>query len=472
MKPHIIRLLCASGLLTLLCHPAAAQEGLMEIYQRALQNDPAIREAEARFLANSEVRPQARAQLLPNLSFSTSTSGSFNENPVAPVDPETGENIGGISGYESDSDTFNWQLSVNQTVFDWSQILSLKQADKRVAQAQTEYEAQRQQLLVRVAEAYFAVLAAEDSLEAQQVARDAFERQLEQAQRRFEVGLIAITDVQETQAGFDSAVAQEIEAQRVLATEQERLREIIGEYVTNLASPEDEIPLVSPDPRNPDEWVQVALRQNLALISARLAADIAQDDISIQRAGRLPTLSFQSGYRYNEQTGTRTTKYFENPDLRVPSLSESEGYNWSINLQVPLFTGGLNSSRIQQSVYQHRAQVQAAERVARETERATRDAFLGVESSISRVRALRQAVESAQTALRATEAGYEVGTRTSVEVQQSLDQLTRAQTDYARARYEYILNTLRLKQAAGTLTVADIEQVDGWLDGGSESANN
>ena len=472
MKPHIIRLLCASGLLTLLCHPAAAQEGLMEIYQRALQNDPAIREAEARFLANSEVRPQARAQLLPNLSFSTSTSGSFNENPVAPVDPETGENIGGISGYESDSDTFNWQLSVNQTVFDWSQILSLKQADKRVAQAQTEYEAQRQQLLVRVAEAYFAVLAAEDSLEAQQVARDAFERQLEQAQRRFEVGLIAITDVQETQAGFDSAVAQEIEAQRVLATEQERLREIIGEYVTNLASPEDEIPLVSPDPRNPDEWVQVALRQNLALISARLAADIAQDDISIQRAGRLPTLSFQSGYRYNEQTGTRTTKYFETPDLRVPSLSESEGYNWSINLQVPLFTGGLNSSRIQQSVYQHRAQVQAAERVARETERATRDAFLGVESSISRVRALRQAVESAQTALRATEAGYEVGTRTSVEVQQSLDQLTRAQTDYARARYEYILNTLRLKQAAGTLTVADIEQVDGWLDGGSESANN
>lgn len=462
MKPHTIRLLCASGLLTVLAHSAAAQEGLMEIYQRALQNDPAIREAEARFLANSEVRPQARAQLLPNLSFSTNTGGTFNENPIAPQDPILGGNVEGIRGFETDSDSFGWQLNVNQTVFDWSQILTLKQADKRVAQAEAEYEAQRQQLLIRVAEAYFAVLAAEDSLDAQRVAREAFERQLEQAQRRFEVGLIAITDVQETQAAFDSAVAQEIEAQRVLATEQERLREIIGDYVTDLASPEDEIPLVSPDPRNPDEWVRVALRQNLALISARLAADIAQDDVAIQRAGRLPTLSFSSGYRYNESEGTRTTKRIDG-DLRVPSLSESEGYNWSLNLQVPIFTGGFNSSRIQQSVYQHRAQVQAAERVARETERATRDAFLGVESSISRVRALRQAVESAQTALRATEAGYEVGTRTSVEVQQSLDQLTRAQTDYARARYEYILNTLRLKQAAGTLTVADIEQVDGWL---------
>ena len=463
MKPHTIRLLCASGLLTVLAHSAAAQEGLMEIYQRALQNDPAIREAEARFLANSEVRPQARAQLLPNLSFSTNTGGTFNENPIAPQDPIFGGNVEGIRGFETDSDSFGWQLNVNQTVFDWSQILTLKQADKRVAQAEAEYEAQRQQLLIRVAEAYFAVLAAEDSLDAQRVAREAFERQLEQAQRRFEVGLIAITDVQETQAAFDSAVAQEIEAQRVLATEQERLREIIGDYVTDLASPEDEIPLVSPDPRNPDEWVRVALRQNLALISARLAADIAQDDVAIQRAGRLPTLSFSSGYRYNESEGTRTTKRIDGDRDSVPSLSESEGYNWSLNLQVPIFTGGFNSSRIQQSVYQHRAQVQAAERVARETERATRDAFLGVESSISRVRALRQAVESAQTALRATEAGYEVGTRTSVEVQQSLDQLTRAQTDYARARYEYILNTLRLKQAAGTLTVADIEQVDGWL---------
>ncbi len=466
MKPHTLRLLCASGLLSLLCHPVAAQESLMDIYQRALQNDPSIREAEARFLANSEVRPQARSQLLPGLSFGLSTQGSFTEDPNPPTNPITGENEPGFGGTERDSDSRGWQISVNQTVFDWTQILSLKQADKRVAQAETDYEAQRQQLLVRVSEAYFNVLAAEDSLAAQRVTREAFERQLEQARRRFEVGLIAITDVQETQAGFDLAVAAEIEGERVLATEQERLREIIGDYVTNLAGPTDELPLVTPDPADADQWVQVALRQNLALIAARIAADIASDDISIQRASRLPTLSFQSGYRTNRNEGTQITERFGQPDLRRSSLSESEGYNWSLNLNVPIFTGGLNSSRIQQSVYSHRAQVQAAERVARETERMTRDSYLGVVASISRVRALQQAVESAQTALRATEAGYEVGTRTSVEVQTSLEQLRRAQTDYARARYDYILNTLRLKQAAGTLTVADVEQVDGWLEQG------
>ena len=179
MKPHTLSLLCVSGLLTVLCHSAAAQESLMDIYQRALQNDPAIRQAEANFLANAEVRPQARSQLLPSLAFSTSTSGRFSEDPNAPTDPITGENVGGITGYENDSDSFGWQLNVNQTVFDWSQILNLKQADKRVAQAETDYEAQRQELLVRVASAYFNVLAAEDTLDAQRVAREAFERQLE-----------------------------------------------------------------------------------------------------------------------------------------------------------------------------------------------------------------------------------------------------------------------------------------------------
>ncbi len=455
--PHTFRVLGAGALLGLAAAQASAQETLMDIYQRALQNDPTIREAEARYLANAEVRPQARSQLLPSLQLTSRRSGSFQEQSAV-VDPVTAQLF---PGQETDTDSTSWQLGVNQAIFDWSRIVTLKQADKRVAQAEIEYEVAKQQLLLRVAEAYFNVLAAEDSLEAQVVARQAFERQLEQARRRFEVGLIARTDVEETQAAFDRSVAAEIEAQRILATEQERLREIIGEYVVDLASPGDELPLVSPDPENPDEWVRAALQQNLALISARLQADIAQDDIRLARAERLPRLTLQSSYSSDDFGGETRVKGV--PDPR-PITRDTEGYNWSINLTVPLFTGGLNSSRIQQSVYSHRASVQAVERVARETERATRDAYLGVVSSISQVRALRQAVASAQTALEATEAGYEVGTRTSVEVQTSLEALTRAQTDYAAARYNYILNRLRLMQAAGTLAVSDIEQVDGWLD--------
>jgi outer membrane protein len=210
------------------------------------------------------------------------------------------------------------------------------------------------------------------------------------------------------------------------------------------------------------------MRQNLTLISSRITADIVEDDITIQRAGRLPTLSFSAGVTDRSQSTLAIIESFD-PVTGLPlrnvnnSLQEPEGYNWSFDLRVPLFTGGLNSSRIQQAVYRHRAALENLERVARQTERQTRDAYLGVISEISRVRALRQAVESSETALRATEAGFEVGTRTTVDVLASQDVLRRAQTNYARSRYDYMLNVLRLQQAAGSLSIEDIEQVDGWL---------
>jgi outer membrane protein len=265
--------------------------------------------------------------------------------------------------------------------------------------------------------------------------------------------------VQQSQAGFDDSVAAEIEAERLLATSHEFLREIIGEIITDLASPTDELPLLSPDPASAEQWVQTALTQNLALLSSRIGADIAQDDITIQRAGRLPTLSLTASYgesltdqlvRLSGQAGNATST---SPD----SLS------WALNVRVPIYTGGLNRSRIQQSVYQHRAASEALERIARQTERQARDAYLGVISEISRVRALRQSVESNRTALRATEAGFEVGTQTTVDVLASQNNLRRAETTYSRSRYDYMLNVLRLKQAAGNLSVADIEQIDSWL---------
>lgn len=464
MMPNTIRLLSLSVLLAASSQTAVAQESLMDIYQRALQNDPAIREAEARFLANAEVRPQRRAQLLPDLQLNASTSSNSSTDPRPPTDFITGLPSTVISSTESDSDTTNWQVNIQQVVFDWGQFVTLKQADKLVAQAETEYEVARQDLLLRVSDAYFNVLGAEDALAAQVAARESLERQLEQARRRFEVGLIAITEVQEIQAGFDSAIAAEIEAQRVLATSQEQLREIIGDYVTDLAGPQGELPLEPPDPASADEWVEAALEQNLSLIAARIAADAAQDDISIARSGRLPSLSFSTGYTDRQTDSSRTLNRIADTDLTTSAISESEGYNWQLNLNIPIFTGGLNSSRIRQSVYQHRATLQASERVARETERLTRDSYLGVVSSISQVRALQQAVSSAQTALRATEAGFEVGTRTSVDVLVSQENLRRAQTNYARSRYDYILNVLRLRQASGSLSASDIEEIDGWLE--------
>lgn len=438
---------------------ACAQEGLLEIYQRALMNDPSIREAEQNYLAAVEARPQARSSLLPNLTLGASKTSSFSESTAGVG--FAGFEIGNSSETDSDSDGFD--ISLSQSIFDMSRIRTLKQADKRVAQAEIDFESARQDLLLRVADAYFNVLAAEEVLAADIAARESIARQLEQAQRRFEVGLIAITDVQQSQAAYDNAIATEIGSQRTLSTTQELLREIIGDYVAQLNGPTDELPLVPPDPATPDEWVEAALRQNLALLSSRIGADIAEDDISILRAERLPTLDLSAGY--SDSTFEQIATIFDDTGSRVnPRFGDNTGYNWALSFRMPLFTGGLNRSRIQQAVYRHRAAREGLERVARQTERLTRDAYLGVISEISRVRALQQAVESNRTALRATQAGFEVGTQTTVDVLAAQDSLRRAETNYAISRYDYIRNILALQAAAGTLSEDDIRQVDGWLD--------
>jgi outer membrane protein len=290
--------------------------------------------------------------------------------------------------------------------------------------------------------------------------RLAIARQLEQAKQRFEVGLIAITDVQESQAAHDQAVADEIGAKRTLATAREFLREITGEYAASLAAPTDEFPLVSPNPADESSWIDLAMSQNLTVIASRLSEQVARDEISFRRTGHYPTIDLIAGRQYQDQEG----------DIVFPSLGstvgitgDSIGNSIRLQLNLPIFTGGRTSSRVREAVYLHRASREQLQRVARETERQTRDAYLGVLAEISRVNALKQAVESSRTALQATEAGFEVGTRTIVDVLNSQFSVYAAITNYYRSRYAYIANVLRLKQAAGTLQVQDLEDIDKWL---------
>lgn len=438
---------------------AMAQEGLMEIYLRALDSDPVLREAEASFLATAEVRPQARAALLPNLGLGSSTNGSRNQQvgPFGFGDINFG---GGQTDTRSTRDSVD--LNLTQPLLDFVSLRNLRQAEKTVARAETDLAAARQELLLRVADAYFNVLAAEDTLAAEIAARESLSQQLEQAQRRFDVGLIAITDVQEARAGYDQAVAAVIAAERALATAREFLREIIGDEVTELRSPIEELPLLNPEPANLEEWVTAAQDQNLAVISSRIGADIAQDEIDKQRAARLPTLNLSGGVNTGSSDSFSRRTPSDSPGTRRPQ--DTDSVTWSINFQMPIFTGGVNRSRIQQSVYQHRAALETIERVARQTERQTRDAYLGVISEISRVQALRQALESSRTALLATQAGEEVGQRTVVDVVNAQNNVRRAETSYAAARYEYLLNVLRLKQASGSLTEEDLAEIDSWLE--------
>ena len=444
--------------LAVVAAPAAGHAAsLLEVYQQALQSDPLIHEAEALRLAAQEAEPQARGFVLPQLNASGSWITASNDGSQLEFVPET-QTLQSFD-FESERDTLQWSLSLTQTLFNWQQFVNMRIADKIVARAEVVYEAAQQDLMIRVVQRYFGVLAAEDRLESIQADREAIARQLEQAQQRFEVGLIAITDVQESQAAYDQAVAAEIAAKRELATAREFLREITGEYVPDIAAPEEAFPLAPPQPADMEAWVELALEQNLTLLASRFDERIARDEISLRRSGHFPDVQLVAGRNHQDETGE--SRFGPNPFQPTDSLVD--GNFIGVEVTVPLFSGGRTSSLVQEAVYLHRAALERLQLVARETERATRDAYLGVLSEISRVQALEQAVESSRTALEATQAGFDVGTRTIVDVLNSQRALYQAITNYYQSRYDYIVNVLQLKRAAGTLKVQDLEQIDRWL---------
>ncbi len=434
--------------------PAQA-ESLLEIYQQALQSDPQIHEAEARHLAALEAKPQARGVMLPQIN----ATGDWNETDVS------GSSFSFINGetttFDQSATNTIWGVSLRQSLFRWDQIVNLKRADKTVTRAEAVREAAQQDLIVRVAQRYFDVLAAEDRLTSINANREAIARQLEQAKQRFEVGLIAITDVQESQAAYDQSVASEIGAKRTLATARNLMREITGQYISEYDAPADDFPLVNPAD-DETSWVELSLAQNLNLVASRLDEQLARDEISYRRNGHYPTLdlvvstgeSTSEGDVFSSSSAGNFTNNFDDANDRDVV---------SLQFTVPLFAGGYNSSRVKEAVYLHRASREQLQRITRETERQARDAYLGVLAEISRVKALDQAVASSTTALQATQAGYEVGTRTIVEVLNSQFSLYVAITNFYQSRYDYIMNALRLKQAAGTLEIQDLEKIDRWL---------
>jgi len=461
MTVTLLRSVLSAAASLALIGPVAAAD-LTEIYHRALRNDPQLREAEANHLASLEARPQALSALLPQLN----ATGDYTHDDL----DQTSLTFLGVQGLvplpiTTKSDNKQWGIELRQTVFRWDQISTLRQADAQLAQAEVDYRAAQQDVITRTATAYFNVLAARDTLDAADASREAIAHQLEQAEKRFEVGLIAITDVEEAKAAADQATATVIAAKRTLATTREQLRELTGDDFDELARPGDDMPLVSPSPASEDQWVKAALDQNLALSSARIGADIAHENISVQRAGHLPTLDLVA--KRTGQNASATTTYTDPASgvpASVPADFQTHDTQIALQLTVPIFAGGGPSSKVREAVYRHRAAREKLERTARATERETRDSYLGVISEISRVQALKQGLESSRTALAATEAGYEVGTRTAVDVLLARQRLFDAQTNYARARYDYVLNVLSLEKASGTLDESRVTRVNAWLD--------
>ncbi|MGO9513793.1 MAG: TolC family outer membrane protein [Steroidobacteraceae bacterium] len=449
----------------LACHAAPAAD-LLAVYQRALQNDPQLREAEANRLAALESKPQALAALLPQLAAngtSTKEHDAGSSNTTESVQISGGTTIEEAYPFDGriTTTTHHYGVDLKQNLFRWENWVALQRADAQVAQAEADYQAAQQDLMARVAQRYFDVLAAQDDLDAQQANLASVNRQLEQAEKRYEVGLVAVTDVQEARAAHDSGAAAVIASKRQLASAQELLREITGDVFDYLARPVEPFELTNPDPSSEDRWVEMALQQNLSLVSSRLAADIARENVSAARGGHLPSLDLVAS-RYKATSDGQYT----NADGTPYGNTSLDQYQNIVGLQFtfPLYSGGMVSSQVRQAVFQQRAAKERLERVARQTEHDARDAYMGVLSEISHVKALRRALESNATALNATESGYEAGTRTAVDVLESRRRWIQAQTDYSRSRYDYMINVLKLQQAAGILSEQSLNRLNSLLE--------
>lgn len=414
---------------------------LVGAFRLAQENDPRYLAASAENQANQELLPQARSFLLPNLSASGDLTGNRLD-IVESTFTRTGRR------------QFNEKalsLSLVQPLFRRELWIQLKQASDQVRQSEVRFTLARQDLILRLAEAYFGVLQAMDELRFARTEKKALEQQLEQAEQRFEVGLVAVTDVQEAQAGFDAARAREIAAINQLNNAIEALRAITGRYLTDLAVVGPDLPLVTPEPNDIELWTKTGLEQNLSVQIAQLTADIAEKDIKRAEAGHLPTLDLVGSHTYSDTGGG------------VFGGTRSHNTALGLQLNLPIYQGGLVMSQTRQARAQYQQALDQLLLERRETQRQTREAFLGILTSISQVEALRQAVVSARVAKEATDAGFEVGTRTAVDVVVATRNVTQQERNLSLERISYLLDILRLKQAAGVLSDADLAEINRLL---------
>ena len=436
---------------TLVIAPAHAG-ALLDVYQKGVTEDKTLEAARYARDAAVEARPQAMAALLPQLSGNGSYS--YDETTQSYSTARFGSPVPMTVSQKSKTDGTSYGLNLTQTVFDWSAITRLRQSDDAVALAETTYRAAQQDLILRTAQAYFNVLSASDTLRAAVAQNEAIGRQLEQFRQRFEVGLSAITDVQDAQARYDLTVATQLQAETALASAKRVLAQLTGSRDNLVTTVRDDMPLVGPNPQDPSVWADAARKDNPLVLQAQLAAAIAERDVTIARAKHLPTVGIQGSYSRSDNNYTSNG---------ATSPQSSYGPSVQAVLTVPIYAGGAIASgeRAANATWlQRQSQFADAQRSA---ERGAGDAYQAVLTGMSSVQAYKAAVTSNRTAVEASQVGQQVGTRTAVDVLNAEQLLYAAESSYAQARYSYLLSVLQLKQAAGRLTEQDLAEIDRLL---------
>jgi outer membrane protein len=439
------RLLVA--VVTLFLSTAVQALDLKEALERAEKYDATLRAAMADYMAAEELYPQSRANLLPDINANAFTARSG-------IEIERPSEVQSIY-----YDTDGYSISLNQVLFNKAFWDAMEQSEALVAQAAASYEAAKQDLIIRVAQAYFNVLGAQDNVAFTQAEKEAIGRQLEQSRERFNVGLIAITDVRESQASYDNAVANEIVARNTLRNNIEALRVIIGDPVADLAPLAEKFPLLMPEPNDINQWQDMALEGNLNLKASRYALNAAKENYQGSRAGHYPTVNLTGSHDFDSTDNSIFGAISGTPDARDTTTNDLR-----MTLSLPLYQGGGVSSRVRQANAEVWSAQALVDQAIRTTVQQVRDAYLGVEASVSSVQAFYQALVSAKTSVEATEAGFEAGTRTSVDVLLVQGRQFEAERNYARSRYDYLLVLLELQRAAGSLTREDLWQINEWLD--------
>ncbi len=423
---------------------AHAGDDLLNIYLLAQQNDAELQVVEARYQATAQGDSIALANLLPHVSFEYNLS-------------ETRQSVEGESFGRSGRaryTTRNDRLTLSQTLYHHDLYVELDRAGANTARALAQRDAVRQKLIVRTAEAYFDVLAAQDDALFSRKEKDAIALQLEQAEARFQVGLTAIVEVKETQASYDLAVAREIEAQNLLENQLEALTVITGHPHQNLASLSGRLRPVPPEPADIQKWTEAALEHNLDYLIRKRELDVARHTVRFEEAKHWPTLDLYASLNDTEDTG----------GVYSPAGTKTNADRISIQLKVPLLAGGEVYYRTRQAMFEREAAQAELLSTQREVEQDVRSAYRDVTAGTSRVHAFERALESARVDLEAHEAGLEAGTRDTVDVVQATSRLYAAERDYSQTRYDYIVDTLRLRQATGQLSLEDIEWANSLLD--------
>lgn len=448
-------------LCSLLSAPTLA-DTLIDIYELALENDALLKSRVAQYNADIELEKLALAPLLPQAraGYTFTDSETETTSPNLFLDEEGGLNTIDVTSTR-DTDTDGYDVSLSQTLFDLSAWFNWRAGKETTQQAQATLSAAQQDLIVRVVQSYFGVLRAQDNLRASQAQERAFERQLEQTRQRFEVGLIAITDVYEAEAARDLAQVTRIVDENNVAVAKENLSVLTGQTPGSLYVLGESFDPRPPEPADRSEWVDFALENNNQLAAARFAEEAARQNATAFKMGHAPKVTASYRYQDTETTGTivqdRNSPFLFDPD------SEQTNETWQIRLDVPLFAGGAISANRRRAAEQFNTARESRINLTRTTVTQARSLHMTVMSDVSRVMARKQSIVSSQSALDATQAGYEVGTRNIVDVLNAQNKLFAAQRDYANSRYDFVINSLRLKEVAGTLSPEDIATLEGFL---------